>query len=39
MNLSVSTDELSEEIMASDPQNIEGIEWEQKKNTGNQIYQ
>ncbi|MGI9106045.1 MAG: DUF4956 domain-containing protein [Pyrinomonadaceae bacterium] len=38
MNLSVSTDELSEEIMASDPDNVEGIEWEQKKNTG-YIYQ
>ena len=39
MNLNVSTDELSEEIMSSDPQQIEGIEWEQTKGTGNQIYQ
>jgi hypothetical protein len=39
MNLSASTDEMSEEIMASDPQNIEGIEWEQTKGTGSQIYQ
>ena len=39
MNLNVSTDELSEEIMSSDPQNIEGIEWEQTKGTGSQIYQ
>ncbi|HYG09335.1 MAG TPA: DUF4956 domain-containing protein, partial [Pyrinomonadaceae bacterium] len=39
MNLSVSTDEISEEIMSSDPQNIEGIEWEQTKGTGSQIYQ
>ncbi|HZH92174.1 MAG TPA: DUF4956 domain-containing protein [Pyrinomonadaceae bacterium] len=39
MNLSVSTDEMSEEIMSSDPQQIEGIEWEQTKGTGNQIYQ
>jgi len=39
MNLNVSTDGLSEEIMSSDPQNIEGIEWEQTKGTGSQIYQ
>jgi hypothetical protein len=39
MNLSVSTDDMSEEIMSSDPQHIEGIEWEQTKGTGNQIYQ
>lgn len=39
MNLNVSTDALSEEIMSSDPQHIEGIEWEQTKGTGNQIYQ
>jgi uncharacterized membrane protein YhiD involved in acid resistance len=38
MNLRVSTDDLSEEIMASDPDNVEGIEWEQQKNTG-YIYQ
>jgi hypothetical protein len=30
---------MSEEIMSSDPQQIEGIEWEQTKGTGNQIYQ
>jgi hypothetical protein len=39
MNLNISTDSLSEEIMSSDPQNIEGIEWEQTKGTGSQIYQ
>jgi hypothetical protein len=39
MNLSVSTDALSEEIMSSDPRHIEGIEWEQTKGTGSQIYQ
>lgn len=39
MNLSVSTDEMSEEIMSSDPENIEGIEWEQTKGAGSQIYQ
>ncbi|HEX8633189.1 MAG TPA: DUF4956 domain-containing protein [Pyrinomonadaceae bacterium] len=39
MNLNISTDEMSEEIMSSDPQHIEGIEWEQTKGTGNQIYQ
>ncbi|HEV2802471.1 MAG TPA: DUF4956 domain-containing protein [Pyrinomonadaceae bacterium] len=39
MSLSISTDRLSEEIMSSDPHNIEGIEWEQTKGTGNQIYQ
>lgn len=39
MTLSASTDDLNEEIMSSDPLNIESIEWEQKKNTGNQIYQ
>jgi Domain of unknown function (DUF4956) len=38
MNLGVSTDELSEEINAAHPENIQGIEWEQKKNTG-YIYQ
>jgi uncharacterized membrane protein YhiD involved in acid resistance len=38
MNLGVSTDELSEEIMAANPENIQGIEWDQKKNTG-YIYQ
>jgi hypothetical protein len=39
MNLNISTDSLSEEIMSSDPQHIEGIEWEQTKGTGSQIYQ
>ncbi|HEY1402645.1 MAG TPA: DUF4956 domain-containing protein, partial [Pyrinomonadaceae bacterium] len=39
MNLSISTDVLSEEIMSSDPKNIEGIEWAQTKGTGSQIYQ
>ncbi|HEX8457012.1 MAG TPA: DUF4956 domain-containing protein [Pyrinomonadaceae bacterium] len=39
MNLNISTDRLSEEIMSSDPHNIEGIEWEQTKGTGSQIYQ
>jgi uncharacterized membrane protein YhiD involved in acid resistance len=39
MNLNISTDELSEEIMSSDRENIEGIEWEQTKGTGSQIYQ
>ncbi|HZH33147.1 MAG TPA: DUF4956 domain-containing protein [Pyrinomonadaceae bacterium] len=39
MSLNVSTDALSEEIMSSDPEHIEGIEWEQTKGTGNQIYQ
>ncbi len=38
MNLNASTDELSEEIMSSDPEHIEGIEWEQQKNTG-YVYQ
>ncbi|HEV7902236.1 MAG TPA: DUF4956 domain-containing protein [Pyrinomonadaceae bacterium] len=38
MNLGVSTDELSEEINSAHPENIQGIEWEQKKNTG-YIYQ
>ena len=38
MNLGVSTDELSEEIIAAHPENIQGIEWDQKKNTG-YIYQ
>lgn len=33
MNLSTSTDQLSEEIRALDQKNIEGIEWEQKKDS------
>lgn len=28
-----STDRLSEEILAADPRNIEGVEWDQQKNT------
>ena len=32
MSLTVSTDELSEEIMAADAGHLEGIEWAQKKN-------
>lgn len=31
MNLHVSTDRINDEILASDPQNIEGIEWKQQK--------
>jgi len=38
INLGVSTDELSEEIIAAHPESIQGIEWDQKKNTG-YIYQ
>jgi hypothetical protein len=38
MNLGVSTDELSEEITSAHRENVQGIEWEQKKNTG-YIYQ
>lgn len=38
MNLGVSTDELSEEIITAHPEKIQGIEWDQKKNTG-YIYQ
>jgi len=33
MNLRVSTDLVSDEIRASDPKNIEAIEWEQKKDS------
>ncbi|HYJ46965.1 MAG TPA: DUF4956 domain-containing protein [Pyrinomonadaceae bacterium] len=33
MNLRVSTDQISDEIRASDPKNIEAIEWEQKKDS------
>ena len=33
MNLRVSTDQISDEIHASDPENIEAIEWEQKKDS------
>jgi uncharacterized membrane protein YhiD involved in acid resistance len=38
MSFNVSTDEVSEEIRSADPQNLEGIEWEQKKD-GSYIYQ
>jgi len=38
MSLNVSTDEMSEEIMAADAGHLEGIEWAQKKNTA-YIYQ
>jgi len=34
MNMNVSTDEINERILTNDPVNVEGIEWEQKKNTG-----
>ena len=34
MSLNVSTDDINEEILEADPTNIEGIEWDQKKNTG-----
>jgi uncharacterized membrane protein YhiD involved in acid resistance len=34
MNMNVSTDEINERILSNDPVNVEGIEWEQKKNTG-----
>jgi len=33
MNLKVSTDQISDEIRAADPENIEVIEWEQKKDS------
>jgi uncharacterized membrane protein YhiD involved in acid resistance len=39
MNLSVSTDLVSEEIRALDPKNIEGIEWEQTKDASSYVYQ
>jgi uncharacterized membrane protein YhiD involved in acid resistance len=29
----VSTDRLSEEILAADPHNVDGVEWDQQKNT------
>lgn len=29
----VSTDRLSEEILSADPQNVDGVEWDQQKNT------
>jgi uncharacterized membrane protein YhiD involved in acid resistance len=38
MSLSMSTDQISEEIRSSDPTNIEGIEWEQKKDSS-YVYQ
>jgi uncharacterized membrane protein YhiD involved in acid resistance len=39
MSLSVSTDLVSEEIRALDTKNIEGIEWEQTKDTSSYVYQ
>jgi uncharacterized membrane protein YhiD involved in acid resistance len=33
MNLQISTDEISDEIRAADPENVEAIEWEQKKDS------
>jgi uncharacterized membrane protein YhiD involved in acid resistance len=38
MNLNASTDEISEEIRAADPRNLDGIEWEQKKDSS-YVYQ
>ena len=38
MNVGFSTDHISEEIRSSDPKNVEGIEWEQRKD-GAYIYQ
>jgi hypothetical protein len=34
----VSTDELSEELLALDSQNVDGIEWDQKK-SASYVYQ
>ena len=39
MNLSTSTDTLSKEIREADPENVEVIEWEQKKDSSSYIYQ
>ncbi|HKR02157.1 MAG TPA: DUF4956 domain-containing protein [Pyrinomonadaceae bacterium] len=39
MNMSASTDQISDEIRRLDPENIEGIEWEQKKDTTSYVYQ
>jgi uncharacterized membrane protein YhiD involved in acid resistance len=39
MNLSTSTDTLSKEIREADPDNVEVIEWEQKKDSSSYIYQ
>jgi uncharacterized membrane protein YhiD involved in acid resistance len=38
MSLTVSTDQVSEEIMATDNEHVEAIEWDQRKNTA-YIYQ
>jgi hypothetical protein len=38
MNLSVSTDQISEEIRSAHPDNVDAIEWEQKKDSS-YIYQ
>jgi hypothetical protein len=35
LRLNITTDQLSDIILNSDPENIEGIQWEQKKNTAN----
>jgi uncharacterized membrane protein YhiD involved in acid resistance len=39
MNLNVSTDTISKEIRESDPEGVEVIEWEQKKDSSSYIYQ
>jgi hypothetical protein len=39
MNLNVSTDTISKEIREADPENVEVIEWEQKKDSSSYIYQ
>lgn len=39
MNLNVSTDTISKEIREADPNNVEVIEWEQKKDSSSYIYQ
>lgn len=39
MNLNVSTDTISKEIREADPDNVEVIEWEQKKDSSSYIYQ
>jgi uncharacterized membrane protein YhiD involved in acid resistance len=39
MNLNVSTDTISKEIREADPDGVEVIEWEQKKDSSSYIYQ
>jgi hypothetical protein len=34
MRLSLTTDELSDRILASDPNNIEGMQWSKSKSAG-----